>query len=312
MGSAQRNTWQQVVAAVQRMPDLSRVSMGEILDAVRVAAVDIGNMAWPWNYAEANVLVPAPYSTGTVSTVDGTATVTGLGTLWSAYANKYGWRMRFGNNNLDYIVNSFNSDTSITLAQPLNLGSNLSASSYTLYQDTFFYPADYILGSDVGLYQPVIRTRIPKIPRSRFEAAMNAGLRSFSTNITMFYCDQGTAVNPVDQTKYFAFRLAPPPSGAAELRLCYHSIANCFTVNLNGTTDLPDGFDDVIILVATSKLYDAMMKPGSSGPVKALAEGKLKLLRRQILTQTIDDVPDANIEIPDSSISQWGMTISRM
>ena len=312
MGAAQRSTWTQIVTAVQRMPDLDKIPLGEIYDAVRLAAVDIGNMAWPWNYAETNILVPAPYTTGTVSTVDGTATVTGLGTHWSAYFNVSGWRMKFGTNNLDYTVASFNSDTSIMLAQPINLGSNLSGSGYTLYQDTYFYPADYILGSDVGLYQPQVRTRIPKIPRSKFEAAMNAGLRSFSTNITMFYCDQGTATDPATATRYFCFRLGPPTSGAAELRLCYHSIANCFTTNLTGTSDLPDGFDDVIILVAASKLYDANMKPGSSGPVKALAEGKLKLLRRQILTQTIDDLPDAQIEVPDSSISQWGMTISRM
>ena len=312
MGIASRNTWQQTVASVQRMPGLEKVTMGEILDAVRTAAVDIGNMPWPWNYAETNVLVPAPYSTGTISTVDQTATVTGLGTLWSAYTNKYGWRIRFGNNNLDYIITSFNSDTSMTLAQPLNLGSNLSASTYTMYQDTYFYPADYILGSDVGLYQPQIRSRVQKIPRSKFEAAMNAGLRSFSTNIAQFYCDQGTAVNPADSVKYFAFRLGPPPSGPAELRFCYHSIANCFTVNLSGTTDLPDGFDDVIALVAAAKLYDQMMQPGSSQQVKELAAGKLKLLKRAVAVQTIDDVPDPNIEVPDSSISQWGMTIARM
>lgn len=312
MGAASRTTFQQIVAAVQRMPSLEKVSLGEIIDAVKLAAVDIGNQPWPWNYAETNILVPAPLSTGTVSITDGTATVTGVGTSFPT--GQYGWRIRFGTNNLDYIVASVGNATTLTLAQPVNLGANLSGSGYTLYKDTYLYPADYIFGSDVGLYQPVIRTRIQKIPRSKFEAAMNAGLRSFSTNITQYYCDAGVFVDPlvVTATKYFQFRIAPPSSSAAELRLCYHSIANTFTTNLNVQTDLPDGFDEILELMAASKLYDQMMQPGTSAQVKALAEGKIKLLKRTVSTQTIDDIPDPNTEVSDSSISQWGMTIARM
>lgn len=318
MGAASRVTFQQIMAAVQRMPGLESIALGEIMDAVRQAAIDIGNQPWPWNYAEANILVPAPYSTGTISTTDGTTAVVGSGTTWTPYVGLQGWRMRFGTNNIDYIIQSINNATSITLTQPINLGTNLSGSSYTLYQDTYFYPADYILGSDVGLYQPTIRTRIQKIPRSKFEAAMNAGLRSFSTNIAQFYCNTGIGFAsgaPSETntgTKRFQMRIGPPPSTAAELRLCYHSIANTFTTNVNTQSDLPDGYDECIELVAASRLYDMMKQPGLSAQVKSLAEGKLRLLKRAISTETIDDVPDPNIEVPDSSISQWGMTISRM
>ncbi len=318
MSNASRVTWQQVIASVQRMPGLERVSLGKIMDAVQTAAKDVGNQPWPWNYATSNVLVPAPYSDGTISIVNGTNLVTGTSTLWNSLGTGSdglsitGWCIRFGNSNLDYRIVNVASDTSLTLTQPVNLSASLVNSGYTIYKDTYLYPADYILGSDVGLYQPLIRTRISKIPRSKFEAIMNAGLRSFSTNITQFYC--AAEVGIAGATKYFQFRLAPPPSGPSELRLVYHSIANFFINQsmMQDQTDLPDGFDEIIALVAASKLYDVQKMPGESMQAKALAEGKIKLLKRAVSTDTIDDTSNPNIEVPDSSISQWGMTIQRM
>lgn len=311
-----RVTFRQIVADVQRKPGLENISLGEIMDAVSTASRDLGNQPWPWNYAETNVLVPAAYSTGTVSITDATTAVTGLLTVWTPYVGLNGWRIRFGNSNLDYIIASINNATSITLAQPVNLGANLVNSGYTLYQDTYAYPSDYILGSDVALLQPVIRTRIPKVPRYKFEMVMNAGLRSFSTNIQMFYCDTGEGLAPAGQGPAqlaFQFRLGPPPSGPAELRLCYHKMSpDMNIITGNQTTMLPEGYDEIIGLVAASKLYDLHKQPGQSEAAKLLAAGKIRLLKRQVATQTIDDIPDAAYEVPDSSISQWGMIIGRM
>jgi hypothetical protein len=304
-----RATYQTITAEIQRMPGLEEIPLGEIGDAINTASKDVGNQPWPWNYAETNVLVPAPYSTGTVSITDGSNAVTGLGTVWTPYVGQTGWRIRFGSSNLDYIISAINNITSITLAQVVNLGSNLAGSSYTLYKDTYFYPSDYIVGSDVALLQPTIRTRIPKIPRYKFEMAMNTGLRTMATNITMFYCDQGIGYD-VNLVPYYQFRLGPPPAGPAELRLCYHSMAP--DLGLASTTLLPDGYDEIITLVAASKLYDVHKAPGTAEQVKALANGKMRLLKRQIATQTIDDVPGSMTEVPDSSISQWGMMIGRM
>jgi hypothetical protein len=311
-----RVTFAQIIADIQRTPGLEAMTLGEIVDAVSGAATDIGNQPWPWNYAESNVLVPAPVSTGTVSINDGTAVVTGALTTWGTSPGagdpSIGWRIRFGNSNLDYIISNVVNNTTINLVQAVNLGQNLAGSSYTLYKDTYAYPTDYIPGSDVALLQPTIRNRIPKIPRYKFEMAMNAGLRSMSTNIQMFYCDQGQTTTGTG-VKRFSFRLGPPPAGPAELRLCYHSMATA--VNLANattqTTDLPEGYDEIIGLMAMSKLYDIHKKPGSSDQVKAIAFGKMRLLQRQVATQTIDDLPDPAYEVPDSSISQWGMMIGR-
>ena len=300
-------TFQQIVASVQRMPGLERVTLGEIMDAVQTAATDIGNMPWPWNYAETNILLPAPFTAGTINITTGTNLVTTAPPQWAAIAGQKGWRVRLGNNNLDYIIQTIAAGQ-LTLVQNVNLSANIVNGTYTLYKDTYTYPTNYIFGSDVGLYQPTIMSRVQKIPRSKFEAAMNAGLRSFSTNISMFYCDQG--LDPA--TGVYQFRLAPPTSGPAELRLCYHSIANTFTTSLLPVTDLPEGFDDVITLVAASKLYDTMMKAGESNQVKSLADGKIKLLRRLVMTQTIDDLSNPATEVSDSSISQWGMIIQRL
>ena len=299
-----RATYQQIVADIQRKPGLENLSLGEIYDAVATASTDIGNQPWPWNYAETNVLVPAPITVGTINVTDQTSTVTLVGGAWPL--GLIGWRMRFSSSNLDYIIQQVVNPTTINLMQPVNLGANIVNGSYTLYQDTYFYPSDYIVGSDVALLQPLIRTRIPKVPRYKFEMVMNAGLRSFSTNIQMFYCDQGEGLDAFG-TKFFQFRLGPPPAGPAELRLCYHSMAPAFSPTT--TTTLQEGYDEIINLVASAKLYNIHKLPGMGDAAMALAAGKIKLLKRQVATQTIDDVPDAMTEVPDSSISQWGLIL---
>lgn len=303
-----RQTFRQIVAAVQRYPSLDTVSLGQIVDTVASVAQDLYNQPWPWNYAETNVLVPAAYSTGTVSCVNGTAAVTGVGTAWDT--GWYGRRIRFGNSNLDYTITSIGGVGALTLDQPINLAASIVDSAYTMYQDTYLYPEDYIPGSDVALLQPTIRARIPKITRYKFEMAMNAGLRSFSTNIQMFYCDHGQDMTTGANQGRMRFRLGPPPTGPAELRLCYHKMAPDFSAG--GYVMLPDGYDEIVELMSAAKLYDLQKLEGLSNPVKAIATGKLKLLRRAANTQTIDDVPNATMEMPDSSISQWGLMISRM
>jgi hypothetical protein len=304
-----RQTFRQIVAAIQRYPSLDTVSLGQIIDAVASVSADLGNQPWPWNYAESNVIVPAAYTTGTVSVANGSPVVNGTLTVWDPLW--YGQRIRFGNSNLDYTVDTIVNPTQLLLAQPVNLSASLVDSTYIMYQDTYMYPDDYIVGSDVAMLQPTIRARIPKIPRYKFEMAMNAGLRSFSTNIQMFYCDHGEDQSGVvGQQGRLRFRLGPPPSGPAELRLCYHQMAPSFSAG--GMVSLPDGFDEIIELMSASKLYDLQKMPGLSEPVKLIALGKLKLLRRAVMTQTIDDVPNATMEMPDSSISQWGLMISRM
>jgi hypothetical protein len=300
-----RRTVQQIIAEIQRMPGLSRIGPGEIMDKVNTAHKDLVNQPWPFNYAETNVLVPAPYSIGTVSITDQTAAVTGAGTIWDPTWT--GRRLQVGGSNMDYVVSAVTGVGTLTLAQPINLGANVVNATYVLYQDTFTYPVDYLVGSDVAMLHPTIRFRISKIPRYRFEMMMNAGMRSFFTSIQQFYCDHGEDAT----TGLYRFRLGPPPGGVAEYRLCYHRIASDFTTGAL-TTMLPEGFDEVVTLVAASKLYDLYKMPGESTAAKMLADGKIRLLKRQYATQTIDDIPDAAFEIPDSSISQWGMSIERM
>lgn len=299
-----RQTYLQIIADVQRKPGLGRISLGEIVDAIATASKDLGNQPWPWNYAETNVLVPPAYTTGTINVTNGTNVVNGVLTVWDP--TWYGRRIRFANSNLDYIIQTIVNPTQLLLAQVVNIGASIAGGTYTMYQDTFVYPTDYITGSDVALLQPVVRSRVPKIPRYKYEMIMNAGMRSFSTNIQMFYCDQGEDLT----TGLYRFRLGPPPSGPAELRLCYHQMAPDLV--LSAVTTFPEGYDEIISLTASSKLYDLHKMPGESEAAKLLAAGKIRLLKRQVATQTIDDVPDAAYEVPDSSISQWGMMISRM
>lgn len=303
-----RLTFQQVIARIQRMPGLGRIGMGEIIEAIQTASKDLGNQPWPWNYAETNIAIPAVYTTGTVTVTIGSATVTGAATTWDP--TWYGRRIAFGNSNLDYIVSSIGGVGTLTLDQPYQGASNLTNVTYSMWQDTYLYPSDYIIASDTALLDAELRTRVRKIPRYRFEQLMNAGYRRMFSSIALFYCDHGEDLSAGNYGAY-RFRLGPPLSGAKELRLCYHRMAPDLA-NPTDKTMLPEGFDELLPLVAAAKLYDMDKERGSSFEVKALAAGKIKLLKRQVATQTIDDLPEPTSEIPDSSMSQWGLMIERM
>lgn len=300
-----RRTVQQIIAEIQRMPGLGRIGPGEILDKVNQVHKDVTNYPWPFNLTDTNVNVPASYTAGTISILDGTAAVTGAATTWDPTWT--GYRMQFGSSGIDYLVSAVTGVGTLTLAQNVNLGADVVNSSYVLYKDTFEYPTDYLPGSDISLMHPTVRYRIAKIPRYRFEQYMNAGMRSFFTSIQQFYCDEGE--NPT--TGAYRFRLGPPSSSVVTYRLTYHRTATDLTT-ASQKTMLPDGFDEIVTLGAASKLYDIYKMPGESAAAKALADGKLRLLRRQYTTATIDDVPEASFELPDSSISQWGLSIERM
>jgi hypothetical protein len=132
----------------------------------------------------------------------------------------------------------------------------------------------------------------------------------FST-LPRFYCDAGLDMS-VGASGQFRMRIGPPISGVAEYRLCYHSYPPDVAASSAIFAYLPPGADEILTLVTAAKLYDEFKMPNESSSVKAIAEGKIRLLKRQANTQTIDDVPGISDELPDSSISQWGLSIQRM
>lgn len=106
----------------------------------------------------------APYSTGTITTVNGSATVTGSSTAWTS--SMVGRKIQFQGDQAHYYILTVNSPTSMTLS---NVYQNTaqSGATYTIYKD------EYKLASDVQSYNTLVQIQnsIPMvgIPPSRFD-----------------------------------------------------------------------------------------------------------------------------------------------
>lgn len=96
-----------------------------------------------WNHyrAEHQFSIVNEYTTGTVSVASGATTVTGVGTAFASTHD--GWKIRFAGSNHYYVVDSITSGTELELTEDF-FETTLSGASFTLYQDEYTLPTDYM------------------------------------------------------------------------------------------------------------------------------------------------------------------------
>lgn len=301
-----KRTLLDMVANVQRAVS-DTIPIQEIHRFLDAANKDVqSSWEWPWLYAEYDVPILAPYSTGTVSIAG--ATATGTGTAWNS--SWVGMRLRVGSSNVDRRVTSIAvSGLSLTLDQAVNVSTTITNQSYVLYQDSFPMPANYHPGHDIFLGHSQLRYRLKHVPRFHAENQMLT-LKQFATNTQMFYVDDDyRPLVPGGTTDYrYWIRVIPPPSQAQELRFVYRKNPGDLDA-LTDVSDIPEPFDEVIELIAQWKLKMQYGIPGGeTDQLRALT--KLKALKRQISSAPVENQPMSAGAVADSSISQWGMMIT--
>lgn len=202
----------QMAAAIQRRCK-GKIPFLEILDAIDEKNKEIhGHYEWPWTKAEYNIPLKGPYTTGTISVTDGTAIVTGVGTTWdTSWAYK---RIVFGGSGIDYPISAVNSTTQLTLASVVNLGANLSAEEYTIFQDVYPMPDD--CETILAIVNPLYQYRLHYLPTYTLQS-MYVFPRTFFTNLQYGFCDG--AYDDTNQRSTIQF--APPPGSVSEYRLIY-------------------------------------------------------------------------------------------
>ena len=121
---------------VSFVPELNNIQAGLKINRSIQHLLD----AHPWSFLkqEAFIHTVSPYNTGTVAVVDGSATVTGSSTAWTAAM--VGRFIRFGDNIPISVIQSIN-----TVAQTLVLtdvwsGAAMSASGYSIFQRYYAKP----------------------------------------------------------------------------------------------------------------------------------------------------------------------------
>lgn len=242
---AQRTVEEMIAAVARRVGGI--VPRMEIFDALENANDEIYNKyEWPWTRAESNILVQGTYTTGTVSITDQTNAVTGSGTNWDpTWQYK---RIYFGTNNVDYLIASVNSPTSLTLAQNINLGVNQTNVGYTIFQDTYPLPSDCEFGSILLVVNPIFRYKLKYIPTYTFDW-QSVYSRVFFNQFQSAFCDAGYS----DTNNTGLIRLGPAPGSVAEYRMVYRRRPVQLTA-LSQTTWLPPSYDRVLELIAEYKI----------------------------------------------------------
>jgi len=93
---------------------------------------------WSWLYANGQIVLPAGYSTGTVSLTQNSGTVTGSGTTFTSAM--VGRQLRVGGQIYD--ISAYSSATSITIT-PVWGPPSTSAAAYSIYQCYVPMPTDF-------------------------------------------------------------------------------------------------------------------------------------------------------------------------
>lgn len=132
---AYTGVWNKVLL---RCPSLSsKLSQDFVVNAFRRLA-EIRRWSWLCKFGQ--FIAPAVYSTGTVSVVQSSTTVTGVGTTFTAAM--VGRQFRIGLNTPIYTVAQFNSATSIDLDSPWG-GESASTQTYQIYLCFYTPPDDF-------------------------------------------------------------------------------------------------------------------------------------------------------------------------
>lgn len=125
----------------QMQTDLALTGMGQLLNTDfgallnRAQSEEVDSYDWSFILTNSVIYSLAPYSTGTVSCAQGSATVTGVGTNWTT--GFAGYQIRFGSSGMLLPILSVQSATQLTLSVPYAAPA-VTDSPYTISQS--YYP----------------------------------------------------------------------------------------------------------------------------------------------------------------------------
>ncbi len=106
--------------------------------------------AWPWRSRRGTLVLEPPYTTGTVTVTQGSATVTGAGTAFTASHD--GFYLKVGSTSDLYLVSDVLSGTSLTVDPVITIPS-ASAQSFKLFRMGYALPADFRLPDEVDNFE---------------------------------------------------------------------------------------------------------------------------------------------------------------
>ncbi len=129
-----------------RIESLANVTAQRALikDAIQTALYRATAQDLPYLMSESFITTIAPYTTGTVTATNGSATITGSGTTFTSAM--VGRKIKVGSDNAYYRIKTFTSATSIDLEANYQ-GTTASAQTYTIFKD------EYRMAAEMDVYK---------------------------------------------------------------------------------------------------------------------------------------------------------------
>lgn len=136
-------TFAQIISRIESLTNITN-QRALVKDAIQWGLNDLTDRDLNYLYSETFFTTIAPYETGTITITDGSKTVTGSGTTFTAaMVNR---KIRFASQTGYYRISAFVSTTELTLEAPYS-GDSLSGETYSIFKD------EYKLAADVDTYK---------------------------------------------------------------------------------------------------------------------------------------------------------------
>lgn len=198
----------------------------------------------PWAERRSVIRTQDDYSTGTVTATQGSASITGSGTLWNT-ANAFGdtnavanGRLVLAGSRTPYVIQSVNSDMSITLTEKFS-EPTLTSTTYVYFKDEYDLAADFLRPIDMQRFS--LEMSIDLISRTEFRRRYpsNTICNRPSVATILDFAPSGNTT-PIRRVKF-----APPPNDYYQIPYTYVtsylavSAAGVAAANLSADTDEP-------------------------------------------------------------------------
>lgn len=192
---------------------------------------DFSSREWPFSSGEGAITTIAPYTTGTLSFVNGSQNVVGVGTTWNTAWPQNAILRAGGANGEAFLVTAFNSTTGLTIDRPFPFAS-IGTQTYTLefpsYPISECIRVEMVCAAQAWWVAPLQITSIEEILYDR------SYLNPFQFPVKFF-------VAPGDGTTSAALIMSPSPATVQTIRFRYTNAVPTFRCLVGSNDAAQDG-----------------------------------------------------------------------
>ena len=282
------------------------VGTGEIVEALNFANQHLASYySWPWFLSEMTWTFRAP--------VTGTATVTSAGTVtltdpsdpnFADYVDR-NWRIQIGT--YDYPVDEIIGDTITVDSTKVRPIAVTTATNFVLFHAGLTMPPDFQPGRDIACYNTTMRYRVRHVNRMAFERHWQS-YKQMTSNIPLLFSDREPFYDSGAKAWRYQLQFCPRPASGTQVRISYYRRPSVVDLTTNAPMEWPEGFDEVLELVAAGRLAEA------NGDQKAMlgarrAKGLIRQLRGSVATAVMDETPMQNAPFGGAAWEEDGLSV---